>query len=376
MISRRRFLWVSAASVAGMLCGSSLLAAENNPIAGECFLIGDGVPGDASLFGLTTYSSRPGRVKIWRFGQDEVLEIKLPFLPHSFVAHPRAPHRVITFEKWGRHLAEIDLASMAMVRVTQAQSGRRFFGHGAHSGDSIYATQMDDDRGRGIVSVLDAANHKVMEEFETLGAFPHDCQWLPDSDTLLIVNSRRSGTQNRLSENFSSLIWMDAKTGKCLNQLFIKTQAFGYAHLAQSAEGFMVLSGSYLAPHGRAQPLLSVIRPDGVVQALNLASNSQAPLQGEALSLYLNEDDDQVTVTFPKSSRIQVWNYRTAEFIQQIKIGEPRGLAYSMERRALIASSAQTKDFLIVDKRLKLTSATPAASNLGGNGSHLYRLAI
>lgn len=373
MISRRRFLGMSAASAAGMWVAPTLFAGQDKPIPGECFLIGDGARGDASLFGTTPYSSQPGGAKIWRFGQKETVEIRLPFFPHSFVSNPNVPHRIITFEKWGRHLAEIDLKTMTVQRVTQAGAGKRFFGHGAHSGNYIYATQMDDAGGRGVVAVLESADHKVVQEFETRGAFPHDCQWLPGSDTLLIVNSRRSVTKGALPENFSSLVWMDAKTGKCLKQHFIETREFGYAHLAQSADGYMVLSGSYDNPQGGSQPLLSVINPDGSVQNLDLMHDAPEPIQGEVLSLYLDEHDAQVTATLPNASKIQVWNYRTGKFVRQIRVGEPRGLAYSTGQHKLLVSSAQTKSILMLDSSF---NAVPVAQNLGGTSSHLYRLEI
>lgn len=378
MISRRRFLEMFASSAAAMLFGTSLfadqgLAERDSLIAGEYFLIGDGARGGESLFGLTPYSSQPGAVRIWRFGQGEVLEIKLPFFPHSFAAHPNASHRVITFEKWGRHLAEIDLATMSVVRVTQARSGRRFFGHGAHSGEYIYATQMADEGMRGIVSFMDSADHKVVHEFETQGAFPHDCQWLPGTNTLLIVNSRRSGKQEALPENYSSLVWMDAKAGKCLKQLFVETREFGYAHLAQSADGYMALSGSYDVPQGGSQPLLSVIRPDGSVHTLNIAASTHEQLKGEVLSLYLDAHDARLTATLPNAFKIQSWNYRTGKFIRQIKTGEPRGLSYSMGQRKLVASSVKTKGFLMLDNRL---NAMPVASGFGGAGSHICRINI
>ena len=166
---------------------------------------------------------------------------------------------------------------------------------------------------------------------------------------------------------------MDAKTGKCLKQLFIETKEFGYAHLAQSAAGFMVLSGSYDVPEGSSLPLLSTIHPDESVHVLDMLDNTQERLQGEVLSLYLDEHNDEVTVTLPHSSAIQVWNYRTENLVHQIKTDEPRGLAYSIAHHKLIASSAQTKNFMMLDNSLNGTST---ALGLGGNGSHLYRLSL
>lgn len=304
-------------------------------------------------------------------GQDRVLEIGLPFLPHAFVSHPNLPQRVFAFEKWGRHLAEIDLKALAVVRVTQARPGVRFFGHGAHSGEYIYATQMDDARGRGLVAVMDTANHKLVRELETQGAFPHDCQWLPGSDTLLVVNSRRTPVQTQNSANFSSIVWLDVKTGRCEKQIFIKTREFGYAHLVRSAEDIVLLAGSYAVAGRGSQPLMSRLLPDGSVQAFDLAGFS---LRGEALSLYLNETDKLVVATFPGSSRIQVWNYATGKFIRQIEAGEPRGLAYSTEAKKLLVSSAQARSFLALEHHRMPSGVVTLAPGFGGTGSHLFRM--
>lgn len=379
MISRRRFLRASTASAAGLLLGTPFLAwsdvsrAAPVSISGEYFLVGDGARGGETLFGATPYTSRPGRVRLWRFGQERVLEIPLPFLPHSFVPHPDLPHRVVTFEKWGMHLAELDLKTLAVVRVTRAERGRRFFGHGVHAGRHIYATQMDDDRGRGLVSVLDAATHRVVREIETQGAFPHDCRWLPDPGALLVVNSRRTAARREADVNFSSVVWLDVETGKCLKQVFIETREFGYAHLTRSAEGFVVLAGSYDPPKGASRPLLSVVGPDGLVRVLRPAPNA---LKGEVLSLYLDETRSLVAATLPGSSRIQVWNYRTGELVRQIGLGEPRGLAYSSEKNRLLVTSARLSGFLTLDEHFVSPDPKAFAQGLGGNGSHLCRLRI
>jgi hypothetical protein len=148
--SRRSFLWQSVSAAVGGLCGSSLWArgsaaapAHASLPSGEYFLIGDGTRGNESLLAAPS-APRPARVRIWRPGQHAIREIALPFLPHAFAAHPSAPQRVFAFEKWGTHMAELDLREMAPVRITQAQAGRRFFGHGVCSDAFVYAAQMDD----------------------------------------------------------------------------------------------------------------------------------------------------------------------------------------------------------------------------------------
>jgi hypothetical protein len=373
MVSRRRFLEISAAAAAATLLSPSLALAADKRASKECFLIGDGQRGGETLLGSAPYSSRPGAVKIFRPERGEIQEIPMPFFPHSFEANPAAPNRVVVFEKWGRHIAEIDIAALSLIRVTEAPAGRRFFGHGAHSGKYIYATQMDDGGGRGLLAVMESTSHAVVNEIETHGAFPHDCQWLSGANTLLVVNSRKSAKADAHPENFSSLAWLDAESGKCLKQQFIETRKFGYAHLAQSADGYRVLAGSYDSKQDGSQPLLAVIHPEGTVREFDMAGAVAERLLGEALSLYLDEQSARVVATLPNASRVQAWNYRTGKFMGQAIVGEPRGLAYSKVLDKLLVSSAQAKNLLTLNEAL---NATPFIPGGVGVGSHLYRMEL
>ncbi len=369
MVTRRRFLKVAAAVAAAGL--TPAMAAGGNA-AKEYFLIGDGQKGGETLLGKSPYSSRPGAVKIFHPDTGKIQEIALPFFPHAFAANPLVPGRLVTFEKWGRHMAELDLAAMRLIKLTEAAPGRRFFGHGAHSGKFIYASQMDDESGRGLLAVMDGESHKIVNEFETQGAFPHDCQWLPGTNTLLVVNSRKSGIADAPAENRSSLVWLDAQTGACTRQQFIETRRFGYAHLAQSGDGYQVLAGSFDSKEG-SQPILAVLSPAGTVRELDMARAVPEHLQGEVLSMHLEEHSARLVVTLPNASRVQAWNYRTGEFIGQTSVGEPRGVAYSKMLDKLLVSSAQGKNLLALEGNLKAVPFVPGGM---GAGSHLYRMEL
>ncbi|HEY6094572.1 MAG TPA: DUF1513 domain-containing protein [Gallionellaceae bacterium] len=376
MNSRRKFLIQSSALTASMFC-SPLLFAGRQDVApagkgDEYFLIGDGERGGESLFGNQRYAPRPGHVRVWRDGQAGVDEIGLPFMPHSFVAHPHQPHRVITFEKWGMYLAEIDLRTREVMRITRTAAGRRFFGHGAHGGQYFYATQMDDQRGRGLVAVFDSSTHQMLHEIETRGVFPHDCLLLPDAITLLVVNSRRDHAQTA-KENHSSVVWLDVASGACTRQVYIRTEEFGYAHMARSTDGYIVLAGSYDNLQGRSQPLLAVMAPNQAVRPL---LSGVAGMRGEALSLYLDEANSRVVATLPIASTVQLWNYRSGALEVQYEIDQPRGLAFSSARNTLLVSTARTSGFAeLVGGQLLLRTGVVGAG-LGGGGSHLFRLVL
>lgn len=374
MIPRRVFFHSIAGSLLGLLspnAAKALPAGHANLESGELFLIGDGVRSGAMLPVATRSASHPGRVKVWRPGQRQTIAIPLPFFPHAFATRPSRPQRVFTFEKWGSHMAEIDLVDLTVVRITRAREGTRFFGHGVCSDEYVYVTQMDDVNKRGVICVMDAQSHAVVHEFNSLGTFPHDCQWLPDSNTLMVVNSRGNAYAAN-KENRSSIVWLDALAGQCTRQVFVDTNEFGYAHLARSADGFVIVAGSYDRKQHDSRPLLSIFAPDSSLGILELSRS----LRGEALSIYLDENRSLAAVSFPLSSCIQIWNYRTRELLAQIPLSEPRGVVHSTKLAKAIFSSATTKGFFKLDTEPGATIATSVASGVGGNGSHITRVRL
>jgi hypothetical protein len=373
MITRRRFLELSAVIAAGTLLPGLARAASGAGASDECFLLGDGQSGGATLAGAAPYASRPGAVKIFRPGSARIQEIPLPFFPHAFAPHPHVPGRVVTFEKWGRHIAELDIIGLRATRISMAPPGRRFFGHGAHGGDHIYASQMDDVNGRGLLAVLDSTSLRPLGEIETLGAFPHECQWQGDGSALVVVNSRKHSRASPQADNPSSLVWLDPHSGKCRKQHFVERAGTGYAHLAQSADGYYVVSGSQDQPHGGSNPLLAVLRPDDSVQALDTAGTAPHPLHGEILSLYLDRPSSSVVATFPGSSLVQTWNYRSGKLLAHASVPEPRGVIYSPFLHKLLVSSARERDLLALDNALH---GRALVSTGMGTGSHLYRVAL
>jgi len=374
--SRRQFLLLSALSVEGLFGTSNAYSTAGNRMEGEYFLLGDGVRGNETLSGGKRYISRPGRVIIWRYKQQLSEAVNLSFLPHSFAAHPAMPHRVVTFEKWGKHMAEVDLLTKRVVRVTQAPHGRRFFGHGVHAGQYIYATQMDDERGRGLVAVMDGVDHSVLYEYETQGVYPHDCQLQKDGTTLLLVNSRSHAGVNAPPDSRSSLVWMDMRSGTCLKQQFIGGGRYGYAHFVHTADEYIVLSGSHNLASGSSAPLLAIIRPDGSEQILDVEAAAAETLRGEVLSLFVDEHEGELFATLPNANRLQIWNYHGGKLLRQINFVEPRGLAYSDELKSVLASSAQDKKLYLPGQTGNKQSDMSPLPGHAGNGSHIFRLAL
>lgn len=333
----------------------------------EYLLLADGQNGGETLLGNAAYAPRPGAIRIWRSGQKRADQIALPFFPHAFAAHPEIPQRVVTFEKWGRHLAEVDLLELRTIRVTESAPKRRFFGHGAHDGKHIYVSQMDDTHHRGLVAVLDAETHKLVGEIETGGAFPHECRWLPDRKTLLVLNSRSRGLAEQSEENPSVLSWVNTATGKCTEQRAIRGAPSGFAHFVRSQDGLIMLAGVYDGRDG-AQPLLGVLQKDGSLKMLDVAAGGR-PLRGEVLNLHLYEDHNTLIATLPSASLIQKWNYLTGKLQGQIQLAEPRGLAWSQELGSLLVSAAGTQELNVLGESLE--NVRPVLGG-AGRGSHLF----
>ena len=186
---------------------------------------------------------------------------------------------------------------------------------------------------------------------------------------MLLLNSRSRVQAEPGRDNFSSLVWVDAPSGTVLKQHFIEQRQFGYAHFA-AAEGFVVLAGSYDGRRG-SQPLLAVLDPQGRTHVLNVMQAAGHALQGEVLSLYLKEAEGRVVVTLPGAAVVQEWDFRSARFISQATVVQPRGLVYSPALKAVLVSSALGKGLLALRAGERVT---PVLAGGMGAGSHLYRV--
>jgi hypothetical protein len=141
---------------------------------------------------------------------------------------------------------------------------RAFSGHvlAGMDGRRLYTTEIELDTGAGFVGVRDAVSLKKLDEWPTHGIDPHQLVWDATCTSSLIVANGGVPTQpetGRVKRDMdrmdSSLVRLDAETGKLLGQWRLADNRLSLRHLAWNTamENRPVLGIALQAEHDTAE---------------------------------------------------------------------------------------------------------------------------
>ena len=116
----------------------------------------------------------------------QIHHFDLPFLPHSVVKKPRS-NTIITIERHGRHMAEIDIAKNQIIKVHQTPERLQLYGHFASSELHNLIIGTASEKGQPLLMKVDF-NHDF--QYQKLVDLPgqallHDCSFLSDDQHLI-----------------------------------------------------------------------------------------------------------------------------------------------------------------------------------------------
>lgn len=378
--SRRDFLKaVLGASAAGL---SSVVSSQwVQASAGSDYLaIGDGVEEPPQGNPYQDIQSQPGRVQFLELTKpkSELIEIGVPFRPHGITQSPKRDTQFAAFEKWGKHAALFDLGNREPPILLKDPEGR-FFGHGVfdRSGEKVFAAVYKDLRARGFVSVFSAADGKKIAEYDSGGAFPHDCQ-LDASGRIMVVH-RRGRLKNQDQEN--SLSWLDSQTGKVVERLVFPRYGEGVLyHFRQFEDGWIVASGAAERESAKKPGIVLAISPSSLGAKERRRFQQLAPetkgLLGESLSLeeFRVSGRSVVVVTNPVANMFHFWDFRKNELLSSQSLESCRGVR-ALENQLLI-SSGFSKSLWTRTAESEALKEMKELTGRFGNGSHLYSFRI
>lgn len=381
-MKRRRFLsHLLIPFLAEMAAGIDLGLSLKNRI----FLIGDGERPDQDQFDPAIGASKPGILLALRADGSTYSRVALPFLPHSFAFMEKRPDKIVASEKWGVHLAEIDLQSSKISRLLKMGENERLFGHCTYdsNGDHLFATSMDFRSREGQVIVIRTKDFKIAHRMSSGGTYPHDCQFDGKTGHLLTVNSRTriADTKDKRTglrtdpKDVSSLVWLNPSTGRITDIKNLNNLFGGYAHFAKTENDGYLLTGSYQNSRGISKPMLSIVNSVGSVRHLLSPDSERIELKGEALSIAVDPQSNQFAVSLPQSNLIQIWNYRSNRLISQMNVHEPRAILLLPSQSQIVFSSARERKLFFRTAGISETAGATVTAP-AGIGSHLVTMTI
>ncbi|HLO62390.1 MAG TPA: DUF1513 domain-containing protein [Azonexus sp.] len=201
----------------------------------------------------------------------------LPTRPHGLLPEPDGS-LLVAGVRPGTWLMRID-AEGKVVRQMDIDASANILlnGHAILSkgGDVVFTTETDFASGHGKIGVRDRVTLAKLDEWESGGLEPH--QVLLDTDGHLVVANggiprNRADKKYDLQRMDSSLVRLDAKTGKLLRQWKLADSRLSLRHLAWSTapDGERRLGIAMQAEHGEAAqrsqaPLLAVLEGDELI---------------------------------------------------------------------------------------------------------------
>ena len=268
--------------------------------------------------------------------QDHQL-VDLDFLAHGIIIDPKDKKRLITFENDGAGAVEVDLNEHVAARKIETSSNQYFNGHGAfdNTGETLFCTETDQNNHKGIITIRDGRNFKMLGEFPSYGERPHECQLINDGTMLVVANRGDTG----IDDSKPSVAYIDVQSHKLIERVSLSDQQLNAGHIAITDNGDLIVASAprkgleETHPGGVSirsgnQAMLSMSQPEMLIKQLN----------GEALSIALDNRNNIAAVTHPEANMVTFWSIDKRELLKAMSVPEPRGVTLSLDERSFIIS--------------------------------------
>ena len=327
---------VLAAGVAGALWARGMPGAVPRP------------PGPLAFVGAaTTIDGRHWTLGVDAAGQER-FRLPLPTRGHQFAVSPDGASLFAVPRRPGTTALVLDLAAARIAAACHAVPGRHFFGHAVFSADgaSLFTTENDYDRGRGVVVVRETGTFAVVQEFDSGGVGPHELAWLPDGRTLAVANGGilTHPSQPRKKLNLGAmrpnLAFLDAASGRLLGEAPALDNRASIRHLAVTGAGEVVAGMQYEGPAEDAVPLVAVHRGAGVLEPLEAPPYRLAAMRQYIASVAVDATG-RAAATCPRGNRVTFWSVPEGRYIGQQRLGDAGGVAFDDEAQAFVATNGR-----------------------------------
>ena len=274
------------------------------------------------------------------------------------------------FEKKGPHAVEFDLQQRRVIRPIVTASSRHFYGHGVYSvdGSLLYCTESYLDGLRGIIAVRDAETHAYLGEFPSFGKEPHECKLIDHGRTMVVTNGGGSGL-----DHAPSVAYIDVASEKLIERVTMTEPRINTGHLAVGSEGSLVVISAPRRGLETTEPGGVSIRPQGAsMLTLSEPREITARMQGEALSVAIQEQKGIAAVTHPDGGMVTFWSIADRRFLNVIDLAHPRGIVLTSDDQFFVLSYGSEASLMRVNVDDFGRVENSIVPNTYISGSHIY----
>jgi len=320
---RRNFLIGSAVVLGGAAAGGLAFHFRSKRRRGTLLSAFEDARGDQYVGGL-------------KLETQHVFGTKVPMRAHGCAIDPRDPQRVLFFARRpGTQAFELRLDQMTVRTVFETPAGRHLAGHGifSHDGRLLFTPEHDYERVRGVVSVRDASDMRIVDEIDTRGIDPHEVAWLPDGRSLLVANGgimthpRTYRRKLNIPTMDPSLCVIDTTNGQCTEQLRLPDHLLSIRHLAMTANGTTAIGLQYEGEPAAAPGIVAVYAPDAGLHLLTAPETERARFHGYVASVSVSEMQGLIAAACPYGHGVACWSLQDHRYLGFVPAAETYGLS-------------------------------------------------
>ena len=273
-------------------------------------------------------------------------ELAVPIAAHSFVSTPRRRGRALVFAKNAPIALDLDYREHRIVRQLESSPDWLFYGHGAYAdgGDHFYATELHRVNGVGAIVVRDADSFRILGEFPSHGASPHDCRLVDGGRTMIVANAGLPQTYAQ-----STLTWVDVPSGRLLRTLENPKPSVHLTHFAAARDGAVVVTSAPNVGRPTAPGALFVAPPDGVLSEVTLPPPIAAQIHDETLSVAIAESRRIAAITVPAGNLLLFVHVPDGAFVAARTLDRPAGVVLSPDGAHFIVGARHSLRWFAVD---------------------------
>ena len=346
-MNRRQFFWFVAASAAVSVSGALgveklMQKAGTNPNHASI------LPNAQQLYSATDNPNGGHFLTRYDLLTQQYQSVVVPVRGHALL--PLADGRVILFgRRPAFESAIVDFTTQTSQPLT-VSNGRHFDGHGClnAAGDVLFTTENDYDGVRGVLGIRDSKTFQQLGEYDTYGLDPHDVHLMPDGKTLVVANG---GIQTHpdfgrrklnLDTMQPSLVYLDAATGKKLDEYRLPDHLLSIRHLTVTAQGDVGAALQYEGDLYRQQPasLVAWQHHGKDLQLLTIDAKAIMAFNGYMADLAYDPQQQLLAVTSPRGNHVTFWDIAQQQFLSAQPLAEPSGIAFMPDQQRFLVTGA------------------------------------
>ena len=330
-MQRRTFLGLGATVLAGAALGGWKFARSN---------------GQPLLLSARDDSEGRHYAVAYRLDGQPVFATTVSQRCHDIIAHPALPLALYVARRPGTQSYLLDLRDGRLLQTLDSPTNRHFYGHAVFDqrGEWLYSTENDtSDPGRGVLGVYQLQGQRLLRhsELPTHGIEPHQLDWLPDGQTLVVANGGiRTEADSRTAINpdtiDSSLVLLD-RHGQLLSKEQLPQRQNSIRHLAVATDGSIVTAQQYQGDPTDSAPLLAIKRPGQTFQGFAVGESQRMAMQQYCASVAINSELRLIALSAPRGNRLFIWDMDSSQLRLEEPLPDCAGVASSAS--GFVASS-------------------------------------